>query len=199
MSNPILKYCDNKHIYDASIHDECPYCKQLRREIEILETSLQSSNRRMKVKQSGLDEDDQTILLDGGIDNDLERERNDSNSSQYLSEKSEKRVIGWLVCTTFRKEYGKSIEIVEGDNIICFDGNSLVSRSRLENGMRVYGRVFFYETNKKFVFQRYPSEECSVNGHKVNKSVFLSAFDRISAGGTDLIFVPFIGEKFCWE
>ena len=63
-----------------------------------------------------------------------------------------------------RKEYGRSIEICEGDNIICFDGRSLRSRPKMESGMRVYGRIIYYEPYKKFVFQKYPKETGSING-----------------------------------
>ena len=81
-------------------------------------------------------------------------------------------MIGWLVCTSMRKEYGRSIEICEGDNIICFDGRSLRSRPKMESGMRVYGRIIYYEPYKKFVFQKYPKETGSINGQMLN------SFDR---------------------
>ena len=108
-------------------------------------------------------------------------------------------MIGWLVCTSMRKEYGRSIEICEGDNIICFDGRSLRSRPKMESGMRVYGRIIYYEPYKKFVFQKYPKETGSINGQMLNSSTYLSAFDRISIGDIDLIFVPLIGDRFSWE
>ena len=128
--------------------------------------------------------------------------RNPASQSAGIREEeetSDKRVIGWLVCTSMRKEYGRSIEICEGDNIICFDGRSLRSRPKMESGMRVYGRIIYYEPYKKFVFQKYPKETGSINGQMLNSSTYLSAFDRISIGDVDLIFVPLIGDRFSWE
>ena len=128
--------------------------------------------------------------------------RNPASQSAGIREEeetSDKRVIGWLVCTSMRKEYGRSIEICEGDNIICFDGRSLRSRPKMESGMRVYGRIIYYEPYKKFVFQKYPKETGSINGQMLNTSTYLSAFDRISIGDVDLIFVPLIGDRFSWE
>ena len=123
----------------------------------------------------------------------------DAADRQYEEEIAGKRVAGWLVCTGAGKKYGRSIEIFEGDNLICFDGSTLRCRPKAGSGMRIYGRIFFYVPFKRFVFQKYPAETGYLNGQIVNKSVYLSPYDRISVGDLELVFLPFIGEEFLWE
>lgn len=193
MGNPILMYCNNNHIYDASIHDECPYCKKLRLEKENLELTVKNSERI----KSRNDDDDQTVFLDGDESNETELIENKTNDDEAVI--CDRRVIGWLVCISKRKGYGTSLEILEGDNILCSDEAKVIVTPQICKGTRVYGRVFFHEPNRRFVFQRYPSEVCRVNGIEVKSSVYLSAYDRVSAENIEFVFVPFIGETFLWE
>lgn len=191
-----MRKCERGHYYDASIHEECPYCNK---ESNVgmtmaLGVSAGDNSRTMPLTSAGnvtrplfeavqdaQDDDGRTVALiqtDIGID----------------------PVVGWLVCVE-GKEKGRDYKIHSDNNYvgrsermdICIRGDETISR---ENQA-----VITYDTNeKKYYFS--PGDGRSivrVNGKAVFQTVDLKAYDRIVIGKTEFLFIPLCGENFEWE
>ncbi|MBR1506421.1 MAG: FHA domain-containing protein [Eubacterium sp.] len=109
-------------------------------------------------------------------------------------------VVGWLV-TIDGTNKGRSYEVVSGKNFIGrgsemdikIEGDKSVSRDK--------HAVILYEPNERvFLVQSGDTRELSyLNGKVILSAERLEAYDRISIGHTNLLFVPFCGEKFSWD
>lgn len=109
-------------------------------------------------------------------------------------------VVGWLVCLA-GKEKGRDYRIHSDNNYvgrsekmdICIRGDETISR---ENQA-----VITYDTNdNRYYFS--PGDGRSivrVNDKAIFQTVELKAYDRITIGKTELLFMPLCGEKFAWE
>lgn len=109
-------------------------------------------------------------------------------------------VVGWLVCVggpdrgrdyRLRGEknfIGRSPKMdvcIQGDDTISRDNHAAVSYNPKKNSFRLLpgeGRGLVY-----------------LNDEEVDAAVELQAYDRIELGQTQLLFVPFCGERFHWQ
>ena len=143
MEGPRIVFCDNSHIYDASIYSECPYCKKITEDQELLSSSVsgmrsvsndQSNNRKKYWDASSeyedgteliqhnryeTDDQDETELLSKETDERTELLRHQSQIKADFREKNicgiEQYVLGWLVCLKGNNK-GKSFEILSNSN-----------------------------------------------------------------------------------
>lgn len=199
-----MRKCERGHYYDASLHEECPYCmsegnsrvgKTMALDASAAESSgngntipLSSVSADANVTkplfaavQSAGDDEGRTVALiqtDLGID----------------------PVVGWLVCLSGR-EKGRDYRIHSDNNYVgrsekmdvCIRGDETISR---ENQA-----VITYDTNDSSYFFS-PGDGRSivrVNDKAVFQTVELKAYDRLVIGKTELLFIPLCGEKFVWE
>ncbi len=109
-------------------------------------------------------------------------------------------VVGWLVCTE-GCHYGKSFElrpkrnfIGRGDeNDVVLAGDPSVSEYR-------HTIVIYDPRSRNFIVQQGDSRELSyLNGALLLNSEMLKAYDILSVGDEQLLFIPMCGEAFSWE
>lgn len=181
-----MKQCaQGGHYYDASVHNECPYCNNVNASVTI----PLDMGRTMPLTQSG---DNHTRAL-GGVGD-------DSRTVAVVKEKlGIDPVVGWLVSTE-GNEKGRDYRIHTDNNYIgrsekmdiCIRGDDTISR---EN----HAIVSFDSRDKIFYFS--PGDGRSIVRHN-DKAVFvtvqLSAYDMVEVGKTKLVFIPLCGEKFEW-
>ena len=112
-------------------------------------------------------------------------------------------VTGWLVCICGEAK-GKSYNIVSGLNYvgrrkdmdICIEGDISISRYR-------HAVVEYSEERKEFLLRLGESKEKIYITRDRQKRILegtikLEAYDVITLGRTELMFVPFCGDRFTW-
>ena len=112
-------------------------------------------------------------------------------------------VTGWLVCICGEAK-GKSYNIVSGLNYvgrrkdmdICIEGDISISRYR-------HAVVEYSEERKEFLLRIGESKEKIYITRDRQKRILegtikLEAYDVITLGRTELMFVPFCGDRFTW-
>ncbi|HEY6328270.1 MAG TPA: FHA domain-containing protein [Blastocatellia bacterium] len=108
-------------------------------------------------------------------------------------------VVGWLVCTEGPSS-GRDFRIFSERNFIgrastmniSIPGDGSISRER---------HAILTYNPKKNSFSLAPGESTGLvylNNGEVDRPTELKAYDRIQIGRTELLFVPFCGEKFQW-
>ena len=216
------------HFYDADKHSSCPHCAKLglassapekkglfgRHKEEpappapaydpgddktvmltnvLHEEDMQDEPAPAPVEEqiknvavSGAAEDVKTVAL-YGFDDDSDTEP----------------VVGWLVAVS-GEEKGKSFDLKSGKNSIGRSGNGTetdVSLDADHTVSRGTQAILIFEPKKKqFLLQT--ANGSSLVYHKdelLMNYAMLSAYDKITVGATDMLFVPFCGDKFSWE
>ncbi|MGN0436256.1 MAG: FHA domain-containing protein [Wujia sp.] len=109
-------------------------------------------------------------------------------------------VVGWLVCINGGNA-GQSFMLKSGRNFIgrgatmdvVLTGDNSVSRDR--------HAIILYEPRKReFIAQPGESRELFyVNDEVVLNSQCLNAYDKLTVGSTELLFIPFCCERFSWD
>ena len=112
-------------------------------------------------------------------------------------------VTGWLVCICGEAK-GKSYNIDSGLNYvgrrkdmdICIEGDISISRYR-------HAVVEYSEERKEFLLRLGESKEKIYITRDRQKRILegtikLEAYDVITLGRTELMFVPFCGDRFTW-
>ena len=191
-----MKKCDRGHYYDASIHAECPYCSKdnngnvgttmaLGSTVGLGASTTQAmasetTRPLFEAVSSGADEGRTVALIqtDIGID----------------------PVVGWLICVE-GKEKGRDYRIHTDNNYIgrsekmdiCLRGDETISR---EN----QAIVTFDAVERNYYLS--PGDGRSIvriNDKAIFQTMQLEAYDKVTIGKTNLIFMPLCGERFEWE
>ena len=186
-----MRKCDKGHYYDASLHSECPYCKNnmvgstVGATVGMTATATVGENNVTRplfeaVANSDGDDNRTVALIQTNIGIDP--------------------VVGWLVCIR-GSEKGRDFRIHTDNNYIgrsdkmdiCIRGDETISR---EN----QAIITYDSPEKSYLFS--PGDGRSIvriNGKSIFQTTEVKAYDVITIGKTDLLFIPLCGEKFEWE
>ncbi len=206
--------CSNGHTYDPSITPECPECARLRGKTVPLDGAMDGGFGSGNYgKTEPVVRDTMAANVGGAVHwADAKSYMEASSTSEnyaptmpvgYQNEdtqKSELPVTGWLVCVEGASK-GQDFRICEEYNYIgrsskmdiCIQGDPTISR---ENHA-----IIAYDTLER-IFYFAPSGGGSivrVNGKAVLGNVELKAYDRLTIGQSQFLFVPFCGENFEWK
>lgn len=204
-----LKTCNNGHIYDPSITPECPECAKLKGKTVPLGGGMDDYGKTEPLHKPtepvnpGNNGHWAQVDQYGKVPFESE-DYTPTRPVGYPSGKEERGnvfpVTGWLVCVEGAakgqdfKVHAEYNYIGRGSNMdICIPGDSTVSR---ENHA-----IIAYDTLER-VFYFAPASGGSivrVNGKAVLGNIELKAYDRITIGQSQFLFIPFCGEKFEWE
>lgn len=197
-----MRRCDNGHFYEEKRHSSCPYCGV--RDLDIFATKGKSTG--------GMDPEDrvwrrgpgQAQPGGPGVDPGDARFRSPAlGGTVGVFDKGmhgRRAIVGWLVCVK-GPDRGRDYRIGDGRNSIgrsesmdvCIAGDQSISRER--------HAIVSYDP-KGNVFKVHAGESHGlvyVDGKAVDEVVVLQPFDRIEIGATQLIFVPFCGDRFRWD
>ncbi len=195
-----MKRCENGHYYDDAKHTSCPACgipdldigKTVPRQPDAGGWDDEGKTRK-SAPESGAtkrrDEPRKGVWDDAGV-----------TVAKVRKELDIDPVVGWLVCVKgpdrgrdYRIRSEKNF-IGRGDRMdICIRGDETISR---ENHAAI---SYNYKNNS---FKLLPGEGRGLvflNNDEVDTPVALAAYDMIEIGNTQLLFVPFCGEKFQWQ
>lgn len=218
-----LKKCRNGHTYDPSITPECPECAQMYgKTVPLNGGTVQGGENYGKtiplyqptepINYPG----DERHWADVNKHGDVPFVSEDYKPTQPVNPRFGNHgrqmenppgaagvtvpVTGWLVCVEgpskgkdykIHPEYnrigrGSSMDIcILGDETISRENHAMIAYDSLE-------RAFYFAPATGGSIVR-------VNGKAVLGNVELNAYDRITIGKSQFIFIPFCGEKFEWE
>ena len=117
-----------------------------------------------------------------------------------LFEQGIEPVVGWLVVISGKMK-GASINIYTGRSFIGRgDENDIVIKGDMSISRQKHAVIVFEPKAQEFLLQPGSSRELFyLNGTVVLDTVKLKAYDRIEMGQTELVFMPFCGQKFKWD
>lgn len=165
-----LKRCPNKHYYDGDRYQTCPHCEKMDGKAEVTVTASYGEAQDIS--------DNKTI----GVFGELEP------------------VVGWLVCITGAHK-GEAFSLRAGINYIgrCPEyevallKDPMVSRQKMAS-------VIYDAKNVVFKLCQGDSQEIVYfNGEALLETKDLKPYDRLSMGGSELLFAPFCSKEFSWE
>ena len=211
--------CDRfkNHYYDSQKYNSCPHCAKI---------GIAGSEERKKglfrpilddeSDTSGLSGFEQTVMLTSVLEQEDTPESSEAQSvaisgdisdiktvALYGFEEETAPVVGWLVAVT-GNEKGKSYNLKSGKNSIGRNGSggevdiSLDDDHTVSRGTQA---VLIYEPkNRQFLIQSSSGSSLVYhNGELLMTFCEIAAYDKITVGKTDMVFVPFCGERFSWE
>lgn len=200
--------CPNSHFYDAEKNASCPVCAAKNKGgkdlmSDVLETSYFKDDNIKEV----IEEIDRTVpssmgYQESGIDgygptqpsNVFETDTANTNKGVFNP------VVGWLVCIKGASR-GADFQIHSQYNYIgrakhmdiCIPTDPHISAEK--------AAVLAYDNNDKTFFFAPGSGHnlVRVNGSVVMTPVVLKAYDVLTIGETQLLFVPLCGDHFDWN
>ncbi|MGN1197847.1 MAG: FHA domain-containing protein [Acetatifactor sp.] len=191
-----MRKCKNGHYYDASIHQECPYCTNNIGAGVTLPLANNEASATLPLV-SGNDSENRTVALNNAINSaDLDEGR---TVALIKEEKGIDPVVGWIICIE-GNEKGRDYRIHADNNFIgrsdrmdiCIRGDETVSRDN--------HAVISYDTvDNTYYFS--PGDGRAIvrlNEKALFQTAEIKAYDRITIGKSTFVFLPLCGKEFCW-
>ena len=189
-----LTRCENGHFYDKERFDSCPHCNQPTISTVVIDT--EGEHLKTEPISSGLTD----VIPDTAPANNFGVTVPNDKTVGYFDEYVNEPVVGWLVALT-GNSVGRDFRLVAGKNFIGRANNMNVALEGDETVSRDKHAIVLYEP-KENIFIAQPGESNSLyylNGKVVLGAVELHAYDKLSIGETDLLFIPFCADKFKWD
>lgn len=202
-----LLRCPNGHFFDADKFSKCPHCEEMERADLTVTVPVEVQNPGDLTVTEPLTAEipipNSAPVFEGDIFTNpppQKTERDEVTVGYYQDLLSKEPVVGFLICT--KGEYfGDSFKLKTGRNFIgrastmdvVLDMDPAVSRER--HAIIVYeprSRVFYAQNGDAHgMFY--------INDNVVLSNEVLKAYDKISLGNTELMFIPCCGPEFSWD
>ena len=196
-----MRKCSNGHYYDASVHQDCPYCSNgmtsgMTLPLDSMGDGL-GEGATMPVLGGGASDDGRTVALNYAINN------SDPDEGRTVAiikeEKGIDPVVGWIICID-GKEKGRDYRIHADNNFIgrsdrmdiCIRGDETVSRDN--------HAIISYDTVDN-IYYFSPGDGRAIvrlNDKAIFQTVEINAYDKITIGKSTFIFLPLCGKDFRW-
>lgn len=182
-----FRKCIKGHYYDVSVHATCPYC----------EGTLSGYKADDEKKEIILinEEEGWGEIIDGN-----QRIYFSTGRTLADSTPTDLSLVGWLVCLNDSQKV-TDYRIHLDDNYIGRSERMDICIKDDETISRVNHAVISYdERNNVFHFSPLDARSIvRVNNRAVFTTVELKAYDVITIGKTNLLFIPLCTEKFKWN
>jgi hypothetical protein len=215
----------DEHYYDDSKYQSCPYCRDTATGGGGARDKAEPTERHA----SGRAADEVTHRGGGGRSPDEETRRMPSSkwASEHSHRPSQRKQEPSTVLISGRKGSPAASEtkpvaaptvgwlvIVEGPgkgaDLAIRAGQNRIGRARTMDLVLDHGDtsissenhallVYDYQNNQFFVRHGEGKNLTYLNAQPVLETKPLAAFDRIKLGSTELVFVPFCGDRFSWD
>lgn len=189
-----LQKCENGHFYDADKFQSCPHCQDLKDDLPTQGGVAASPQVNSATNVPNIP----------NITSNAFQKPSDDAPTVGIFQRSTgngtQPVVGWLVCVKGTC-MGQSYQLKEGKNFI---GRSEEMDVVIRGDMaiaRIRHACLIFEP-RAGVFYAQPGESHELfylNGNVVLNSEVLKAYDVITLGETDLLFVPLCGPDFSWN
>lgn len=180
-----LTRCENGHFYDAERFESCPHCNQS--PISTVLGSTESGKEyTMPLEPAKVDSIPQVTV-------------EDTQATIGYFETTEP-VVGWLVAIK-GESFGQDFKLKSGRNFIGRDSSMDVVLAGDASISRVRHAVVVYEPRGNvFLVQPGDAKELFyLNDKVVLSATEINAYDVLSLGKTDLLFIPCCSDKFNWD
>lgn len=182
-----MKRCNRGHFYDGEKYKTCPYCQEPdavpAKTVPVREEEPAPSPVPQPTQDpfGSTDDDGKTV----GI---------------FKKTVGKDPVVGWLVAIK-GKHYGESFTLKTGRNFIGRARDMDVVLSADESVSRNKHAVVLYDPKANlFILQPGESRELTyLNGNVLLDSKEIHIYDIITLGNSELMFVPFCGDRFVWD
>ena len=213
-----LVTCRNNHVYDAAQNPDCPICRnkaEQQRKYDGQNTqrapsSLRPHNVVTRRDGGAVDLDKTMNLFDDGLIRQIygrrpETSRKDVSTSQRGSQSvsgrsasNHRRLTGWLVCLN-GKDYGMSLQLLEGQNFISFDENGYLRITR-EPEARLYCFACISVTpDNRFYLAPFRNSTILADGRRVSASQEVREHQILKYRNCEVMFIPFTGVHYNWS
>lgn len=198
--------CPNRHYYDQTIYDSCPFCKNsgissLSEElgIKFIENN-DNDSETIAINYS----DKQTNSLDNALITPIANQKDTEETVAYIdmSDYSIPPVVGWLVCYE-GADKGRDFRLITGINRI---GRAHIKNFEIEIREsklirdRCTSVMAYDEKNKRFYLS--PGSESNlityINDQPTTAQIEMKAYDSLSIGDSKFVFLPLCSERFDW-
>lgn len=190
-----LSRCENGHFYDTERFDTCPHCNQT-----TISTVLQDDSGQniytAPVTPATKPEDNLQDLIG--------KSQNTDDGAQatigYFGEVTIQPVVGWLVAIKGGHQ-GQDFKLKTGRNFIGRSADMDVVLSDDASISRDKHAIILYEPKSNiFLVQPGDAKELFyLNDSVVLAATEIKAYDKLSLGETELLFIPCCSEKFNWD
>lgn len=204
-----MRKCINGHYYDVSIHATCPYCENKdgdgSKTVGLapgMVTQSDGDSRTLPIGYQSMASQVESRTPVNTYSSPVVSADDDDNRTVALihKEMGVDPVVGWLVCLN-NSQKGRDYRIHSDNNYVgrsdrmdvCIKGDETISR---EN----HAIVSYDGRDNIFYFS--PGDGRSivrVNDKAVFNTIELKAYDVITIGKTNLLFIPLCSEKFEWS
>lgn len=190
-----MRKCERGHYYDASLHAICPYCSR----DEVAERTMAVGVTMAGATGAASQPVNQTVAGQGSLMRPADADEG-KTIAMFRTARGIDPVVGWLICLE-GEERGRDYRIHANNNYIgrsekmdiCIKYDDTISREN--QAIIAYdsadNRFYFSPGNGRSIIRQ--------NGKSVFQTTELSAYDRITIGNTNLVFLPLCGDGFLWE
>lgn len=208
---PKITKCANNHYYDAERYSQCPYCAPVSAAAQTPLSAPQdfpsdtSNNPTVSIAQAAgptLSSSNKTIPIRAAAEmTDASELPDEQKTVGLFSTNTEKApVVGWFVCTQ-GKLRGEDFRLKAGNNFIGRDKSMDVVLANDNTVSRKKHAILTYDPrSRNFIISAGESHELTyLNGQLLLDSKLIKAFDKVTLGSTELMFIPLCGENFSWD
>lgn len=213
-----LVKCENGHYYDAERYPGCPHCaapalRDNNLTVPVLRTPANDAvtvaldpSEQAQAAESLTESTAQTGSLmqavqaasTGAVNAPVE---SDEKTVGFFSSKiGTEPVVGWMVCTQ-GEHFGEDFKLKSGRNFIGRSAGMDVALVKDGTVSRDRHAVIVYDPKANvFIVQAGDSKELSyLGGDVVLSPREIKAYDRLTVGKTELMFIPCCAGQFTWE
>ncbi len=184
--------CESGHFYDAERFSECPFCNQTR-----ISTVVEGENGEENLYTQPLTppEHNETSQIP-----DLNDFSKTVGVYDDLGAEDVEPVVGWLVAIS-GSHLGQDFKLKTGRNFI---GRSIEMDVALEKDNSIsrekHAIILYEPKSNMFLVQPGDAKQLFyLNEKVVLEATKISAYDILSLGETNLLFIPCCSSKFNWE
>jgi len=183
--------CGNNHYYDSAKNIHCPYCEKLNEAVTADGNDIQEKNTEFVIS---------SFSADGGTKTEMYGEMvadGDKTISIFSDEAQNQYTAGWLVCMSGPVK-GKSYILHKGRNFAGRDMSMdiVLSDDLLLSREKHFSVVYEPKKNRFYLIAGTGRTYCNDNHLTGETEIFEG--DRITAGESEYIFIPFCKEGRVW-
>lgn len=188
-----IKRCDNGHVFNGAMYNECPYCKGGAK-VNVGGDKSTSKDFNSRSHGNSYEGNSRNRAVDNVMEDD------DKTMAFWNSGMELDPVVGWLICI-HGQDKGKDFKIKSEKNFIgrsedmdiCISGDRSISR-------RNHCIISYNPKQRNFMMM--PGDGTGivyVDGEAVYTPRTLDSFMSIEIGESKFVFVALCGENFDWK
>lgn len=185
--------CESGHFYDEERFSECPFCNQTR-----ISTVVEGENGEDNLYTQPMTPNQPEVTIPEAAD--VDSFSKTVGVYDNLGAEDIEPVVGWLVAIS-GEHLGEDFKLKTGRNFIGRSSEMDIALEKDNSISREKHAIILYEP-KSNMFLVQPGDAKQLfylNEKVVLEATKISAYDILSLGETNLLFIPCCSAKFNWE